>query len=356
MDFKQESGMNEREAYIALNMIERIGPAGVSKRIGELGSAVAVFDSMPGNSDVDWRGELERVEQMGARLITRIDAEYPGNLLEIYDPPLALYMLGSLKDADRHSIAVVGSRRPTHYGRETAARLSGQLAASGMTVVSGLAEGIDTAAHEGALNTGGRTLAVLGSALDRIYPSSNKGLAGRIARYGAVLSEFPLGRHPDKTTFPMRNRIVSGLSMGVLVVEAGKKSGALITVNQALEQGRSVFAVPGRVDSRMSAGPNGLIKHGARLVETVDDILHEYEFLFPDIAGFNRASCGKGAPPVKLSEEESRLVEMLSDGELHVDGLIRGSGLEPGQVSGLLIGLEMKRMVRMLPGGVVERR
>lgn len=347
--------VNERDAYIAFNMMDRIGPVTVRRLIDEYGTASEAFQQGYSDRDVNWADELERVESMGARIITQVDSEYPPHLLEIYDPPLALYVLGRLEAGDKHSIAVVGTRRPSHYGRETAARLTRQMAMSGLTIVSGLAEGIDTVAHEAALEASGRTIAVLGGALDCLFPKSNTDLAERISNHGAVLSEFPLGRHPDKTTFPMRNRIVSGLSEGVLVVEAGRKSGALITANQALDQGRSVFAVPGRVDSPLSVGAHGLIKNGARLVETVDDILQEYEFLFSGINAASGSDRGKERPRPVLSSEENVLVELLSDGEMNVDALIRGSGMKSSSVSGLLIGLEMKKIVRMLPGGIVER-
>jgi DNA processing protein len=259
---------------------------------------------------------------------------------------------GGLEQRDRHAVAVVGTRRPSLYGREAAGRLSHGAAAAGLVIVSGLAAGIDTAAHVGALKAGGRTLAVLGSALDCIYPAANAGLARDIVQHGAVLSELPLGRQPDKTTFPMRNRIVSGLSMGVLVVEAGMKSGAMITANQALEQGRAVFAVPGRIDSSRSAGCHELIKSGARLVTGVDDVLAEFEFLLPRAT---RARTAAAAGAYHISAEEERLLGVLEDGGKDVDSLIRLTGLRASSVSAMLIGLEMKKMVRMLPGRMVER-
>jgi DNA processing protein len=363
--------MNEREAYIALNMMEKIGPVGVRALSEQLGSALAIFDAdnaaltsargigpeaasaiIRQRDSVDWKGEIERAASLNARIITQIDEEYPKQLLEIHDPPIALYVQGSIESRDKHAIAVVGTRRPTHYGREAAAMLTGQLVRSGFVVISGLAQGIDTVAHETALKSNGRTLAVLGGGLDHLYPPSNAELAQRISEHGAVLTEFPFGRQPDKTTFPMRNRIVSGLSLGVLVVEAGSSSGALITANQALEQGRSVFAVPGRIDSHASAGTNGLIKSGARLVTDIEDILHEYEFLIPP--GARQRAEEKTLPRPDLSNEEAVLAQMLSDGERDVDSLIRDSGLAASVVGSSLIGLEMKKMVRMLPGRVVE--
>ena len=220
-------------------------------------------------------------------------------------------------------------------------------------MISGLARGIDTAAHKGALKGGGRTLAVLGSALDKLYPPENEELAETIAKQGAVISEYPLGREPDRTTFPYRNRVVSGLSMGVVVVEAGLGSGALHTSDQALEQGRTVFAVPGRIDSPSAKGANRLIKNGARLVEDVDDILQEFEFLIPPETK-KKAEQLDARPAVQLSGDEQAIVRALWEGSLDVDTLIRRAELKTATVSSLLIGLEMKRVVRMLPGRMVE--
>ena len=362
--------MDEREAYIALNMMEKVGPVGVRAMVSHLGTARAIFEAGPEafsgadslgreqvaavlsqREKVDWRGEMERAEKAGVRLIARVDEEYPKNLLEIHDPPLALYVRGNLESRDKHAIAIVGTRRATHYGLDCAGTLASQLAQAGFTIVSGLAEGIDAAAHRGALQAKGRTLAVIGSGLDRLYPTSNKELAEMIAKQGAVISEFSFGREPDRRTFPIRNRVVSGLSMGVLVVEADQKSGAMITANQALEQGRSVFAVPGRIDNPAARGANDLIKNGAKLVTSANDVLREYEFLFG--AAIN-AAAGDRRPKPKLSDDETRLVSLLEPGEKDVDSLIRESGLKAGLVGSLLIGLEMKHLVRMLPGRMVE--
>jgi len=367
-----EESMNEREAHIALNMMDKVGPVGVRSLAAELGSVSAIFDAPEKDlvrargvgrdmakaiaaqrDSVDWQGEIERAERFGARIVTQLDEEYPRPLLKIHDPPLALYVWGRLESRDRHSLAVVGTRRPTHYGRESARSLSFGLAKNGWTVTSGLARGIDTEAHRGALKAKGRTIAVLGGALDCLYPRANAGLAEEIAGQGAVLTEFPFGRQPDKTTFPMRNRIVSGLSMGVLVVEAAPGSGALITATQALEQGRSVMAVPGRIDSPASRGCHGLIKGGARLVAGVDDVLEEYEFLLSPGA---TAEEGPAKPAPTLTAEEQSVVDALNEGESDVDTLIRQTGLQAGAMSSLLLGLEMKRLVKMLPGRMVELR
>lgn len=365
--------MNETDAYIALNMMEKVGPVGVRSLVEALGSARAVFEAsrealesargigrqtaeaiLSQRERIDWVVEQERARTMGLRILTPLDAEYPEELKSIHDPPLALYVRGTLLQRDRHAVAVVGTRRPTHYGRETTALFSEGLARCGFTVVSGLAEGVDTVAHETCLKAGGRTLAVLGGAMDCLYPASNHDLAERIAGCGAVLSEFPLGKRPDKTTFPMRNRLVSGLSVGVLVVEAGDKSGALITVNQALDQGRQVFAVPGRIDSNASRGTNGLIRQGATLVTGVEDVLRAFEFLPGGVlpaAAVRPAAAGVKAV---LTTGEERIVEAIRMGEESVDGVIRRSGLPASEVGGLLIMLEMKRVVRMCPGRRLE--
>ncbi len=363
--------MNEREAYIALNMTGKIGPVGVRALREALGSVAAIFETGPADwtraagigretaaalaaarDRLDWQAEMERAEREGVRLLTPVDPDYPAPLKAIHDPPLALYTRGAPLARDRQALALVGTRRPSHYGRECAKRFAGRLAAAGYTIVSGLAEGIDTCAHEGAIEARGRTWAVLGGALDCLYPPSNRGLAQRIETQGAVFSEFPFGRQPDRTTFPMRNRIVSGMSMGVIVIEAGLKSGALITAREALEQGRPVMAVPGRIDSPASRGAHELIKQGARLVESVEDILAEFEFLFPPSAQAREAV---RPPRLSLSEDEQRVLAALDAGAEDVDALIRATKLDVGAMSALLIGLEMKRLVKMLPGRRVER-
>lgn len=372
--------MTAREAYIALNMMEDIGPVGVRALTAALGSPQAIFTAereklleAPGlgravvekilaqRRAMDPAEELKRAAGLGIAIITPADQDYPRPLAQIHDPPLALYVQGGLRPGDQRAIGVVGSRRTTLYGREMAESLAYQLAHAGFTVVSGLARGIDTFAHRGALKARGRTLAVLGGGLDCVYPPENQPLAKEIAEKGAVLSEFPLGKQPDKTTFPIRNRIISGLAMGVVVVEADLTSGALITANQALEQGRQVFAVPGRADSPASKGAHKLIKNGARLVESVDDILQEFEFLIPPAAR-QKSSAGpenglSGAAPdlfPPLSDEEKKIVQALEDGEKNADEVIRATGLRADRFGALLLGLEMKRVVKLQPGRMIH--
>ncbi len=361
--------MTEREALIALNMMEGMGPVTVTSLVDALGSAEAVFSASAADlmkakgvgprvagliteqrGSVDWQREIAECERLGVRLVTRQDPEYPQSLLSIHDPPLALYIRGALQSRDSKSIAVVGTRRPSHYGREVTALLAGQIAEAGYTVVSGLAVGVDTIAHRQALTMRGRTVGVLGSGMKNMYPASNRGLASEIVESGAVISEFPLDRAPDKTTFPIRNRIVTGLSTGVLVVEAGIKSGAMITARLGLEQGREVFAVPGRIDSALSSGTNSLIKQGAKLVENIGDILDEYELMFP-VSGSRPARA-----PLEMTGDESAVVSLLEQGELPVDVLIRETGMHAGAMSSLLVGLEIKRAVQMLPGQMVALR
>ena len=365
-------GLDSRHAYIVLNMMQGVGPVTVRTLASGLGSVEAILkadksslSAIPGVGGnmvsliLEQRDRLDPVAEenaaaaMGAHLVTPVDAEYPKRLLQIYDPPLALYVQGTLESRDEHGVAIVGSRRTSHYGMETAERLALQLAQNGVTVISGLARGIDTAAHRGALKGQGRTLAVLGGGLDCLFPVENAELARQITGQGAVITEYPMGRQPDKTTFPVRNRIVSGISMGVTVVEADMASGAMITAHQALDQGRTVFAVPGRIDTFGARGPHKLIKNGACLVEGVEDILEELGTLIPSRA--KSGGRGMGRPP--LTEAESTLVALIDeDGEVELDGLIRRSGRKASEISALLLGLEMKRVVKMLPGQRVGLR
>jgi DNA processing protein len=364
--------MNDRDAYIVLNMMQGVGPVSVRALALHLGSVAAIFSASAADlqaapevgreiinkiceqrTRLDPVREVARAAELEARIITPVDAEYPRPLIEIYDPPLAMYVQGTLESRDRHAIAVVGSRHTTHYGLECAERLAQQLAQNGFTVVSGLARGIDTAAHQGALKGQGRTLAILGGALDQFYPPENRALGQAIAHQGAVLSEFLLGREPDRTTFPMRNRIISGLALGVLVVEADLTSGAMITARQALEQGRAVFAVPGRIDTPTSTGPHALIKGGAKLVANVEDILEEFQNLLPQVKPGHIAP-DRPCPP--LGAEEQRLMAVLEkEDPLDVDALTRQAGLSAAAASALLMTLEMKRIIRMLPGRMVAR-
>ena len=362
--------MTSRAAYITLNRIEGIGPVRVRALVEALGSPEAVLAApaaalaavrgigpkvaenvVQQRDGLDAGREEEAAAKLGARLVTPEDAEYPAPLKTIYDPPLCLYVRGTLEKKDDQALALVGTRRASHYGAAQADRLAYQAAKAGFTIVSGLARGIDTVAHRAALKAGGRTLAVLGGALDCLYPPENRDLADQIAENGALISEFPLGREPDRTTFPYRNRVVSGLSKGVLVVEAGVDSGAMNTAEQALEQGRSVLAVPGRVDLEGARGPHRLIQNGARLVQDLEDILREFEFLFPPAEQARLARRQDARQRLTLAPAEEAVVRALwTEPELDVDVLIRKTGLSPAQLMTLSMQLEMKRVIRRLPG------
>jgi DNA processing protein len=353
-------------------MIRNLGPVRIRAMEDMLGSPQAVFEAghevlcrikgigphlaetiLRERDQIDVARELQTAARQGIHIFACCDPQYPDVLKSIYDPPVVLYVRGTLERKDEHALALVGSRRCTHYGLGTADRLAYQLAKTGYTVVSGLARGIDTAAHQGALKGGGRTLAVLGGALDRLYPKENAKLADAIAEQGAVISEFPFGREPDRTTFPYRNRVVSGLSQGVLVVESPLKSGSLITAEMAAEQGRTVFAVPGRIDTPAARGCHMLIKNGARLVESVNDIFEEFDMLLPPERTEDAARSRK-RPDMQLSDAEARVVRALAQGGMDMDVLARSAELSSSAVSGVMLGLEMKRVVKMLPGRRVE--
>jgi DNA processing protein len=259
---------------------------------------------------------------------------------------MVLYVWGDLQERDRHAISVVGSRKTSHYGNESAKKLSYQLAYAGITVISGLALGIDTAAHQAALAAKGRTIAVLGSGLNQLYPRENMALAERIAGSGAVVTEFSMEVKPDVQSFPMRNRIVAGWSHGLLVVEAGLNSGALITARQAADEGRTVYAVPGQIDRPSAAGSNRLIQQGAKLVTNAGDILEEMQVLFPE----RPKPIPVTARLEGLNERELQVYESIGESETAIDAIIRKSNLPSATVSSTLLALEMKRMVKQLPG------
>lgn len=294
-----------------------------------------------------WR-EMDLAWSKGYRIVTMADPNYPAMLAQIPDPPPILYMYGAFENPPM-SIAIVGSREATRYGVFTARRLGRELAGYKTVVVSGLARGIDTAAHMGALDGRGMTVAVMGSGLERVYPSENRNLFHRIAENGAVISEFRLTTQPEARNFPIRNRIISGMTMGTVVVEAARKSGSLITARLAGEQGREVFAVPGNVNSFKSAGTHGLIKQGAKLVEKAGDILEE----FP--AFRHRSEKGKHGRestvrPPPMSESEAMVFKELGPYPIHIDDLVRKLAMDPGKLSGILLQLELKGIVSQAPG------
>ncbi|OGP55284.1 MAG: DNA protecting protein DprA [Deltaproteobacteria bacterium RBG_13_52_11] len=291
--------------------------------------------------------ELKKAEDLGGSILTFRDQGYPKNLLEIYDPPPLLYVRGELGDVDPLMVAIVGSRRGSSYGRAMTRRISKELASAGVTVVSGMARGIDTFAHLGALEAGGKTIAVFGCGIDVIYPPENKKLFFDIIGHGAVISEFPLSTPPEGKNFPKRNRIISGVSLGVVIVEATADSGSLITASHALEQGREVFAVPGNVGMATSKGTNRLIKQGAKLVEEAQDILTE---IIPQYGGVVK----KDDLPA-LSDAEGGILQLLSHTPLHIDEISRMSQMEIQRVSTILLSLELKGVISQLGGKMFVR-
>jgi DNA processing protein len=297
--------------------------------------------------------ELSLLREVGGRVITLKDEEYPKRLKDIYDPPALLYVRGELKKEDEFAISIVGSRKTTPYGRWFTEKVSQELARHGVTIVSGMARGIDSLAHWGAISGGGRTIAVLGCGVDVIYPSENRNLFAKMIDRGAILSEFPMGSPPEGGHFPRRNRIISGLSLGVVVVQASEKSGSLITAGYALEQGREVFAVPGNVGTESSRGTHRLIKEGAKLVESSEDILEE---ILPQWRGERETTPKVEIPRPDLTEEEKVLYEFLSETPLHIDVMIRESRLDPGKVSSLLLNLELKGLVSQWPGKCFSKK
>lgn len=310
---------------------------GVSAAIAQ---AIVTFEDWP-----RWDATLERLVAMGGEIITCQDPRFPAALRQIPYPPPFLYILGDLRPEDDLAIALVGTRKPSHYGRKTGYRLAAELARQRVTVVSGLARGIDTAAHQGALEAGGRTIAVLGCGLDVIYPPENKELYRQIPHHGALLSEFPLGAPPEARNFPIRNRLISGLARGVVIVEAGEQSGTHITAQYALDQGREVFAVPGPLDLPGSVGPHRWIQQGAKLVRGAADILEEVRDLTPPAAAVAPHARVSGPPRL-----EDPLLEHLSLTPIQLDELIRLTLLPAPEVLSRLTLLELQGLVQELPG------
>jgi len=366
--------MEVREALVALNMVEHIGPVRVRQLIEHFGDAPTVLraskpqllqvrgigeeaaDAIAGwEKSVDLSSELRRIKEFGCHVLTQGDEDYPELLRQIYDPPIVLYVKGALNSKDRNAVAMVGSRRTTHYGVEVARKLAYQLAYVGVTMVSGGARGIDTAAHLGALSAKGRTIVVFGTGINHVFPPENAALFERVAGSGAVLSQYPFNRNADKQSFAIRNRIVAGMTLGTVVVEAGLNSGALITANMAVDNGRQIFAVPGRVDSPQSKGCHELIKKGAKLCEGAEDILSEFEYLFPRSNRAAGPSEGGVPPALELSGNEMKVYEVLETQETSMDEVIQRCGLPASAVSAVLLGLEMKRLIRQLPGRLFVR-
>ncbi|MFA4909977.1 MAG: DNA-processing protein DprA [Desulfobacteria bacterium] len=294
---------------------------------------------------------LLMARKANARILTLEDEDYPTNLMRINNPPPMLYMKGEIKKDDHFAVAVVGSRTPSGYGELAARSISSDLAAEGITIVSGMARGIDAISHKEALFAGGRTIAVLGSGIDVIYPPENRELFNKICRNGAVVTELPVSTPPDAVNFPNRNRIISGLSLGVVIVEAGVKSGSLITAKFAVSQGKKVFAVPGQIGSVGSKGTNKLIKEGARLVESADDVMSA---ILPQYRDYkeNRGGARKEG---NLSKNAKQVMTTLTEGPLHIDTVATKSRLNVNEVSSILLNLELSGLIVQLPGKIFIR-
>lgn len=351
--------VSDTKYWLGFSLVPEIGPKRLHLLLKVFGSIVAAWKAnefhlreagleetpttnlMSVRAQIDLDAEMAKVERAGARLVTLADDSYPPLLKEVADAPVLLYVRGTLLPQDELALAIVGTRKATTYGRDAASHLARQLARNGVTIISGLAHGIDAAAHRGALEGGGRTIAVLGCGIEQIYPRAHRELAHEIMGRGALVSEFPIGMGPEARNFPRRNRIISGLSLGVLVAEAPDQSGALITATVAAEQGREVFAVPGNIFSSVSAGANRLIQDGAKLVITVEDILDEL-----DIAHRNVQTKTVAERIAPTGELETKLLGYLSLDPLHIDDLARLCGLPITTVTSTLTLLELKGLAR----------
>lgn len=362
----------ELEALLALTTVVGLGSVKIRQLVGQFGSARGVLAASrgdwltcrgmtPSNADAiedvqrikSPRSLLAQAQALGADVIAYTDPRYPKRLLEIDDHPVVLYAQGELLPVDQRSIAIVGTRNATLYGRDMARRFGQQLAAEGFTVVSGLARGVDTEAHLGALQSG-RTVAVIGSGLADVYPAENLALSRQISMQGALLSEFPMHTPPDRHNFPQRNRIVSGMTQATLLIEAPVKSGAMITMDRALSQGRRLFALPGRVDNESFKGNHALIKSGrARLVEDVNDILAAFEDLFAGI-GSKRLPSQPVIMP-QLPPDEHRVVTLLSSEELSIEELAQRTELPISKLSVILMSLVLKRRLKEYPGKIYKK-
>lgn len=347
------------EYWVGFSIIPGIGRVKSSQLENHFGGLEAAWQASPSelkragldsnsvNAINSWRpkisleAEMEKLERHGVKVFTWHDADYPARLKEIYDYPPVLYVLGSLLPEDEWCLAVVGTRRATVYGRQVTEEIVADLARGKITIVSGLARGIDSVAHHSALEAGGRTIAVFACGLDTVYPAENAGLAKRIAQQGALVSEYPLGTKPRPENFPRRNRIMSGLSLGVLATEAGETSGAMITAHMALEQNREVLAIPGSILSPSSKGTNRLIQEGAKLVHNCEDILEEL-----NLSAVSHQIEFKEVIPT--SDTESLLLKQLGAEPTHIDEVCRNSGLPVSTVSSTLAMMELKGSVKQV--------
>lgn len=360
--------MTDFEALVSLNMLPEIGSASLERLLGYVQKPQDIF-SLPRDklnlaigekkaeevisfSALSLKKELESASIQKLKIVTLYDKDYPKSLKEIPGAPLVIYFKGNLNEGDNFSLAIVGSRRASFYGLNCAKRFSFELSQKGFTIVSGMARGIDTYAHQGALDASGRTIAILGSGFNHIYPEENKELAQEIAKQGCVISEFPINTRPFRQNFPRRNRIISGLSLGVLIIEAAKNSGALITADFALEQGREVFALPGKVDCINAFGTNGLIKQGAKLVSCVEDIEEELNCVNFKKEGFpvNQEIQDQKTRDKLFTQEEALLYDMLSGGPLSLDEILQKAAIETNLVYSILLKMQLARVIKEMPG------
>ena len=364
---------NERTALIELSLVPGIGPRILGELMKHFGSATKILSAsttelteIPGVGDKLSRqifnarssGSASEIENLcqthSISILDRFESGYPGRLNEIEDPPNLLYTQGTFQPQDQMAIAIVGTRHATTYGKKVAAQLARGLAMAGFTIVSGLARGIDAAAHRGALEAGGRTVAVLGSGLLNLYPPEHADLAKEVVGQGVLASEFHPHQAPKSGSFPQRNRIVTGLSLGVVVVEAADRSGALISARLASEQNREVFAVPGRIDNRMSRGCHALINDGATLVQSVDDILEQLGPLAQP-AQISSKKTIRHPAELKLTEQESAILQLVEPDPTDIDLIVAQSGLPVARVLSTVSVLEIRRLVRRVQGNKVLR-
>jgi len=356
---------NSLKYWLAWNKISDIGPKRFYKLLEFFGSTDAAWKAKSGEiskilnlspkissrlfeekNNIIPEREVEVIHKNKVNVLTIEDALYPENLKTIHYPPPVLYFKGTILESDKNSISIVGSRKATYYGKMVAEKISKDLALAGLTIISGMARGIDTAAHKGALSVSGRTIAVLGCGIDHIYPPENRRLAQEIQESGAVISEFSLSTLPERQNFPRRNRVISGLSLGTVVVEAAEKSGALITADFALEQGREVFAIPGNINSPLSNGSHNLIKQGAKLVENYQDILEEIHIVLPQ----KTAEKEIVKENTSLTEEEKIIYRIIAKEPTQIDEIIGVSKLSAGKVSEILLNLELKDLIKEIEG------
>ncbi len=360
------TSLPESAWWIALRQIPQVGPVRIRMLLDHFGAIstawaaaapelrevlpASLVEEMHALRDKTDIAELySRTTQNGVRVTCLVDDDYPALLKEVPSPPPVLYYRGQLVETDHAAVAIVGTRKVTAYGREMAHRIASDLAKAGVTIISGLALGVDGVAHRAALDAGGRTIAVLGSGIDVIYPGAHRDLARKIEAQGAVVTDYPPGTQPDRFNFPPRNRIISGLSRGVVVIEAPERSGALITVDFAAEQGRDAFAVPGPVHAPASAGCLRILREGATLVRSADDVLEDLH-----IRKLHREETSP--PPVALSDDERRLLAVLSSQPLHLDDIAEALSKSVGEVSGELMMLELQGHVHSAGGGYYSRR